>query len=127
LIVVIAITLAGVSGVALAASKTGTNQADTLSGTVNSDKLSGGGGNDTIDGAQGNDFLFGDHGNSDTHTGEAGDDFINSADGVAGDQANAGSGNDTCVVDEGDTINSTAVPATATNIASCETVTVVGE
>src|SRR5215210_9340690 len=128
LLTVMAVTLVVVAGVALAASMTGTNQANTLTGTVNPDKIAGGGGNDTIDGKQGNDFLFGDHGNSDTLIGGADDDFINSADGIRGDQVNAGSGNDICVVDEGDTINSTVVPAThvpSTPLASCEEVYVV--
>ena len=50
LLVMIGIVLVIASGVALAFSQTGTNQADTLTGGPNSDKLPGGGGNDTING-----------------------------------------------------------------------------
>ncbi len=126
-----AVTLVVVAGVALAASKTGTNQANTLAGTANPDKIAGGGGNDTIDGKQGNDILFGDHGNSDTIMGGADDDFINSTDSVGGDQVNAGANTaagDVCVVDENDQINSTTAPAPhvpGTPIGTCEEVYVV--
>jgi Ca2+-binding RTX toxin-like protein len=132
LLTVIAVMLVVGAGVALAVSKTGTNQADNLTGSVNPDKLSGGGGNDTIDGKQGNDFLFGDHGNRDTLIGGADPDFINSADGVGGDQVTASSPTtlpgDVCVVDEGDQINSNTVPDNhpqGTALGSCEEVYVV--
>ena len=131
LLTVMAVTLVVVAGVALAASMTGTNQANTLTGTANPDKIAGGGGNDTIDGKQGNDVLFGDHGNSDTIIGGADDDFINSADSVGGDDVTAGgntAAGDVCVVDEGDDINGTTAPAThvpGTPIGTCEEVYVV--
>jgi Ca2+-binding RTX toxin-like protein len=128
LLVVMGVMLVIGTGVALAASMTGTNTANTLNGTVNADKIAGGGGNDTIDGKQGNDILFGDHGNSDTIIGGADDDFINSADSVAGDDVTAGGGNDVCVVDEGDNVGSTPAPDTHTQgdpIGTCEEVYVV--
>ena len=132
LLVVMGVMLVIGTGVALAASMTGTNTANTLNGTVNADKIAGGGGNDTIDGKQGKDILFGDHGNSDTIIGGADEDFINSADSVGGDQVNAGgpttTPGDVCVVDEGDNINGTTAQDTHTPgdpIGTCEEVYVV--
>jgi Ca2+-binding RTX toxin-like protein len=75
------------------------------------DSAQGGGGNDLIRGGPGNDTLSGNQG-VDVVRGGPGDDSITTADGVAGDRAFGGLGNDTCVVDSTDTVR------------GCETVTV---
>ena len=54
-----------VGGVALAATKIGTDGPDTLMGTKGSDALSGRGGTDWIDGRAGNDVIRGGPGNDD--------------------------------------------------------------
>ena len=132
------------SGVALAASMTGTNGDDTIKGTPKTDRQAGGGGNDKIFGQGGGDFLFGDqgaNGMNDTMYGGDGDDFINAADGTDGDVVNGGSVNetngDTCVVDPGDRITSSTggplvnVPSGNPPVdptgTTCENITVVGQ
>jgi Ca2+-binding RTX toxin-like protein len=92
------VVLVVAAGVALAVSKTGTNQGDTILGDDTADdKLAGGGGADTIKG-KGGDRLFGDHG-SDELFGGPDDDFINAADQQADTTIDGGNGTDTCVVD----------------------------
>src|SRR5918997_1440683 len=72
------------SGVALAATIVGTNNADTRSGTVNRDTMYGLGGNDTLKGLGGNDEIHGDAGNDENLNG-----------GFWQEEVSAGSGNDT--------------------------------
>lgn len=107
LLTAIALALVVVSGVALAVSQTGTNQANTLTGTTADDKLAGGGGLDTLRGLQGDDELYGDHGadtlkggggddlleggrGPDTLEGGLGADFLNAADGSGDDKIDCG-------------------------------------
>jgi Ca2+-binding RTX toxin-like protein len=129
LLVAIGCLLVIFSGVAVAVSQTGTNTANTPSLGPNADKYAGGGGNDTINGKQGDDFLFGDHGNSDTINGGVDNDFINSADGTSGDSVIGSGGTDTCVIDQGDSVDGTPenlaghFPASTT---TCEDLWVVG-
>jgi Ca2+-binding RTX toxin-like protein len=106
-LVLAALLVAGLSGVALAKVITGnkrpnvligTNQADTLSGKGANDSLCGGPGNDTYLGGKGNDVLveFCDDslpdGGNDTMSGGPGTDFILGEDG--NDRIDAGDGND---------------------------------
>lgn len=83
---------------------------DTVTATAGDDFLSGGPGNDRManryfwdwDGWSDEESL--DHGD-DVYVGGAGDDLIDTFDGVSGnDTANAGEGTDRCAEDDGDTI-----------------------
>lgn len=130
LMTVVGIVLVVVSGVALAASQTGTEAADTLTGGASTDRLAGGGDHDTISGKAGNDELYGDQvsdtldggpgndlldggghypgGGGDRLIGGKDSDFINAADDFGSDLVEAGEGgatdDDTCIVDVGDRV-----------------------
>ena len=63
LIVAVAAALLLASGVAMAASFVGTEEADTITGTFNKDTIKGLAGDDTINAASGDDTVYGEAGN----------------------------------------------------------------
>jgi Ca2+-binding RTX toxin-like protein len=95
----------------------GRNGDDTITGTGNADGLYGNGGNDVINGGGGNDAIVGGAG-ADQLNGGPGDDrfrVANSADVVAGEQYDGGSGTDTLYIDVTDTVTDIS-SATLTSI-----------
>jgi Ca2+-binding RTX toxin-like protein len=81
------------SGLAFAATRTGTPNNDTLSGTVNRDFLDGQGGDDTLDGGDGKDKVIGGDG-SDTIYGRNGGDDLVGGDYLGQDKLYGGPGDD---------------------------------
>jgi RTX calcium-binding nonapeptide repeat (4 copies) len=89
----------------------GTNGIDSLNGTSGADILCGYGGNDTLRGGGGTDYLDGGTGNDKMYVtggpsrlyGQAGNDLLCAANGVAGDYLNGGKGKDSYRADSGDT------------------------
>ena len=98
------------SGVALAATIVGTNNADTRTGTVNRDVMYGLGGNDSLDGRGGNDEIQGGVGGDFPLNGGGGNDEVyggSGSDGISGGASTSdgqnelygGSGADTITAD----------------------------
>jgi Ca2+-binding RTX toxin-like protein len=98
------------SGVALAATIVGTNNADTRTGTANRDLMYGLGGNDILRGLDGNDEIHGDAGSDQNLNGGPGNDEVSGGSGgdvIAGgasttsgqNELYGGSGADTIVAD----------------------------
>ena len=77
---------------------------DVLRGGADFDYMSGGDGNDEVD------AVYADNGRADTALGDAGNDVLDTQDGVGGDVANGGVNVDTCGTDAGDTRTSCELP-----------------
>jgi hypothetical protein len=139
--VVMGALLVIVSGVALAATITGTNAGEILNGDPggqqSDDQIAGGGGSDELKGKDGNDDLFGDFGGNEKLNGGKGDDFLNAANQTPGDLLDPGEGvepvGDVCVADKNDKVVDTQAGTTPKVQASdsggafgdCERITVV--
>jgi Ca2+-binding RTX toxin-like protein len=76
---------------------------DSLFDAEGNDRVEGGLGDDELFGEEGDDRLFGGDGADDIE-GEAGDDYLFAAGDGEADTAVGGAGNDTCVVDEQDSL-----------------------
>lgn len=104
---VLTISLAAVTGPALAKKFSGTKKGETISGTKGADKIKGKGGNDKLKGRGGNDTLNGGKGRDkitggrgvDRHIGGPGNDTLRAADGRRDRAINGGKGRNICIID----------------------------
>ena len=104
---VLSLSLAAVTGPALAKKLSGSKRGETISGTKGADKIKGKGGSDKLKGRGGNDMLSGGKGRdkmtggpgADRHLGGPGNDVIRAADGRRDKAINGGPGRNTCVID----------------------------
>jgi Ca2+-binding RTX toxin-like protein len=73
--------------------------ADTVNARANGDEVYGDSGGDTLNGRRGGDYLEGGR-SEDTLNGNRDNDAINAVDGLGGDVANGGIGDDDCYLDD---------------------------
>jgi len=77
---------------------------ENVTGTAFADKITGNSLSNVIYGGAGDDSLYGGSGGNDSLYGEAGNDYLDVGDGVGGDYVNGGTGTNTVVYDQGDTV-----------------------
>lgn len=79
----------------------GSSGNDRVNGSTGNDRINGSTGNDRVNGSSGNDRVTGGKG-KDRIAGGTGNDFLNAADGRRDVSVNAGSGRNTCRIDQAD-------------------------
>ena len=106
-VAVMSLSLAAVTGPAIAKKFSGSKRGETITGSKSADKIKGKGGSDKLKGRGGADMLNGGKGRdkltggagADRHLGGPGNDTLLAADGRRDKVINGGKGRNTCVID----------------------------